>query len=153
MIGRLIKNYGFWFVVLLVIDRITKNLARTQCIQSCKVNQLLTFDFTLNRGISWGMLHSSNDTMFVVVSAIVVLITLGLAGYTFVRWMNNESIAGEILVLAGSISNIVDRALYNGVIDFISISFGTWSFPVFNVADMCIVLGVGIMTLELYKKS
>jgi len=153
MIGRLFKNHGFWFIVLLVIDRVTKNLALTRCTQACKINQLLTFDFTLNRGISWGMLHSNDETTFVVVSGIVVLITLGLAGYTFVRWMNRESIAGEILVLAGSISNIIDRALYSGVIDFILVSFGKWSFPVFNVADMCIVLGVGIMALELYKKS
>jgi signal peptidase II len=40
-------------------------------------------------------------------------------------------------VLAGGVSNIIDRLIYNGVVDFVSL----WQFPVFNLADVFISLG------------
>lgn len=152
MIGRLFKNDGVLFVLAFVIDRVTKYLVLAHCKTPCQINQFLNFNLTLNRGISWGMLNAHDDTMFFIVSGIIVLITVGLACYTFVRWMNYESIVGEVLVLAGSLSNIIDRILYNGVVDFILLSYDDWSFPIFNIADVCIVFGVGLMAVELYKK-
>jgi len=153
MIGRFFKNYGVIFVLAFAADRITKYFALLNCKKACTINQFLTFQLTINRGISWGMFHSNNNMMFFVITGLIILITAGLLFYTFIRWLNGNFIGGEILVLAGSISNIIDRFLYDGVIDFILISHGGWSFPIFNIADVCIVFGVGLMALELYKKS
>ena len=44
------------------------------------------------------------------------------------------------LIIAGAISNIFDRIFYGGVVDYFTLSF----IPTFNVADICIVLGIGI---------
>ncbi len=75
-----------------------------------------------------------------------------LAFYTYLRWRKGFWIGGECFVLAGSLSNIVDRIIYHGVLDFILLSFNTWSWPVFNIADMAIVFGVGIMIIQGYKE-
>ena len=93
------------------------------------------------------------DYQFLVVSIVITGITLALASYTAIRAMNHQLIFGEILVLAGSCSNLIDRFIYGGVVDFILLSYGDWSFPVFNCADVCIVIGIGLMLFEQYGES
>ncbi len=52
------------------------------------------------------------------------------------------------MVIAGSVSNILDRVVYGGVVDFIHVHINGWSFAVFNIADVAIVVGVCIMMLQ-----
>lgn len=49
------------------------------------------------------------------------------------------------LILGGLLGNLVDRIFRNGVIDFLDFRFGTYHYPVFNVADIAIVIGIGLM--------
>jgi signal peptidase II len=58
----------------------------------------------------------------------------------------------EIMVLAGAISNVIDRAFYQGVIDFVHLHIGDWSWPIFNVADVAIVCGILWMIKEQYQE-
>jgi len=144
-----------WFYLLLfigvaILDRVTKYLALTYCGQLEKSDSFVSWHLSFNRGISCGMFHSDNEWQFFAVSIVIAGITLALVSYTVIRYMNYQLIFGEILVLAGSVSNLLDRFLYGGVVDFILLSFGGWSFPVFNCADVCIILGVGIMLFEHY---
>jgi signal peptidase II len=141
------NRIGLWIIIVAVLglaDRVTKLLAQ-KMLTSVQVNSLLSFDFMLNRGISWGMFHDSTDTIFTIVSCLIIIVTAILAGIAYRRYQQGKYIAGELLVLCGSVSNIVDRMLYGGVIDFILLNFGQWTFPVFNLADVYIVVGIGIM--------
>lgn len=144
-----------WFYILLfacvaIIDRITKYLALTYCDHTSNTDSLLSWCLSLNRGISWGMFHSDNEWQFLAISIVITGITLMLASYAIIRYMNHQLILGEVLVLAGSFSNLLDRFMYGGVVDFILLSYNGWSFPVFNCADVCIVVGVGLMLFEHY---
>jgi len=144
-----------WFYIILfacvaILDRVTKYLALTYCDEIPKTDSFLSWCISFNRGISWGMFHSDNEWQFFTVSGIIIGITLILASYTIIRYINYQSIVGETLVLAGSFSNLIDRFMYGGVVDFILLSYGGWSFPIFNCADVCIVLGVGLMLFEHY---
>jgi signal peptidase II len=82
---------------------------------------------------------------------VIIGVTLFLGSYAYHRWHDNKIIIGEVIVLAGGISNLIDRALYQGVIDFIALSWGPLSWPVFNVADVCIVFGVFLMGISVYR--
>ena len=73
--------------------------------------------------------------------------------FTFKKWQQHTSILAELAVLAGAISNIIDRYLYGGVVDFIHAHLGGWSWPIFNVADMAIVLGIFCIFWEQWKES
>ncbi|AMX01637.1 signal peptidase II [Microbulbifer thermotolerans] len=53
------------------------------------------------------------------------------------------------LILGGAIGNLWDRMLLGYVRDFISVYYGGWSFPVFNVADMAISIGAAMLVIEL----
>ena len=145
---RSLWNYVFLFFGIILLDRLSKWYAMQQWQVPLHINQFLTFELAYNRGISWGMFHSSNDFVFVLVSIAIGVVTLIVASSAWIRFMNGQSIIGELLVVAGSVSNLIDRALYGGVVDFILLSYGDWSWPVFNFADMAIVLGVGVMIWE-----
>ncbi len=146
-----LAQYSLLFLSVLLVDRITKNMALCYLHDRIQVNSFLSYDLVLNRGISWGIFHDSSNYLFLAVSVGIACIIAGVGFYTFIKWMNREYVIGELLVLAGATSNLLDRILYHGVVDFILCSCGSWSWPVFNVADACIVIGVGIMLIESYS--
>jgi signal peptidase II len=138
---------------IFAIDRWTKLWALTQCVQPKLFNQYFSCALTFNRGISWGVFHSDDSHVFVMVSGVIAIITVSLAFYAFIRYEQKYSILGETLIIAGSLSNIFDRFYYKGVVDFIEFSYADWVWPSFNVADSCIVLGVIIMLWQSLRSS
>ena len=148
---RSVWRYALLFFGIIGIDRISKWWAIDTLAIPYQVNQFLSFELVYNRGISWGLLHSTSDTLFAVVSIVIALVTLAVAISAWIRFMNGDAILGELLVVAGSCANLIDRVLYGGVVDFILLSYGQWSWPVFNIADAAIVVGVAIMLWEYYR--
>lgn len=56
--------------------------------------------------------------------------------------------AGLALVASGALGNVVDRVWHGYVIDFISVHYGDWYFPAFNIADIAITVGAGLLILD-----
>jgi signal peptidase II len=142
-----IFSYCAFFLITLIIDRITKKLALIYAQQPIEITSFLSFDLVFNKGITGGMLQAKSMYAFVALTVSVLFISVALAYYMYQRWKYNNYIIGEVLTLSGAVSNIFDRFMYEGVIDFIHISFFGWSFPIFNLADVYIVMGVFIMFL------
>ena len=59
--------------------------------------------------------------------------------------------AGLVLVLAGAIGNLIDRAALGYVIDFISVHWREYYFPAFNVADASISIGAACLIVDFFK--
>ena len=133
---------------LFFIDRITKLLALDLLATPYKISHFLSFELTFNTGISWGMLHGWSSATFATVTVMTCAITAAVLWYAGVRYRHGYGVMGEVLVVSGSVSNIFDRFTHQGVIDFIYIHVGSWHWPLFNLADACIVLGVMIMIIE-----
>src|SRR5438477_11783049 len=90
-------------IAVFIIDRASKLYALFTCYdQPCLVNKFLSFDVTFNRGISWGILHSGTDTVFMIVLFVNSCITALLAWYAYHRFIHNNSILGESLIIIGS---------------------------------------------------
>jgi signal peptidase II len=144
-----INKYIILATTIFIIDRATKLAALVWCADSAyTVNSFLSFEVVFNRGISWGMFHSQNDALFFIVSVIIALITVALCWHAYQRYMQGNFIFAEVCIIAGSCCNLIDRVFYGGVIDFILLSYGNLSWPVFNIADAVIVLGVGLFILQ-----
>jgi signal peptidase II len=138
-----------------IVDRFTKWYALTSFQEKYSATSWLSFDLVFNRGISFGLFHSDSSTLFSLVTLVIILITGILFWYTV--WQGKivlstgqcekgHSILGQMLVLSGALSNIIDRFFYGGVIDFIMLTVADYTpFGIFNVADVCIVVGVGLM--------
>lgn len=101
-----------------------------------------------NSGAAWGIL-SGNMIFFYIITL--------LAGVLFYFLLKDTNLktkklytAGIILMIAGGIGNFIDRLLFQEVVDFIDIDlFSYTSFPIFNVADMCLVVGVILFSLDI----
>jgi len=145
--------YVLLFSILFLLDRVTKFFMLQHGTQEIRVTPFLSFSLSINRGVTWGLFHSANTVIFVFVALLTAVVIGLLAAYSFFRWRSGFSVWGETIALAGALSNLVDRIMCGGVVDFIFFSYGRFSWPIFNVADMCIVAGIGIMLFGLYAKE
>ncbi len=66
---------------------------------------------------------------------------------------NFRNVLAFSLVIGGLVGNLIDRIIYGHVIDYIAFSFGNYNFPVFNLADIAIVVGVGLLFIATLKKE
>lgn len=140
--------YASLFIGIMVVDRVSKWLIVYSGITACKVTAWLSWCLHYNRGVSWSFLHAEDTKLFILVSLLVACITGIVAWHAYTHLHHGFPIYGQLMVLAGSCSNLLDRALYGGVIDFIHMHIGDWSFAVFNIADVAIVVGVCVMFLQ-----
>ena len=135
----------FFMTILFAIDRISKYWAITCCIDRVDITSFIACESVSNRGISWGLLHEPTGPYFGAITTVIIIVTLLIACVAYNRWQRGAHIIGELLIITGSVSNIIDRFWYDGVIDFIEVFWGGWMFPVFNCADVWIVIGVALL--------
>lgn len=150
-----IRSKKMYLVVasfIIALDQLVKQYIMSS-LPHYTLNNYFSIDLVFNRGISWGLLHSDNPTVFACVNSAVLFVIASLIIHSIVRMMQKNCIIGEVMVFAGAVSNYIDRYYYGGVIDFISISYQDWCFPVFNLADIFIVCGVMLMLLLQWRKS
>lgn len=147
--GRALFGYIVLVFSIFTIDRITKYIMLV-IEEPYRVNEYIAFTLQYNRGISWSLFHSESTFVFAFLTALIALCIGAFCLYAFVRYHNNFGITCELMVCAGAFSNLLDRFLYGGVIDFILLSYKSWSWPVFNIADLAIVVGLCGMMMTGY---
>lgn len=133
-------------LILFIIDRLSKYLALAYLSEGffCCQNWLGLKTF-LNEGIAFGY------PMPVVISlalSFIIIIALGVAAIRNYHNYTAIIILSIALIIIGAVSNLLDRLYFGQVIDFINV--GPW--PVFNLADIFIVLGAGIIIVTKLKK-
>lgn len=140
--------YGALFAFIFFADRLSKWWALDNLSEQGRfINQFLSFELVYNRGVSWGLFNSQNPMAFVLVSGVIALIMVLLIIHAIMFYRSGYSIVGHVAALAGAASNMMDRFCYGGVVDFIVLSVGDWSWPIFNVADAGVVVGVIIIMI------
>jgi len=145
--------YWLFGIVLFVIDRAMKVWALHNLSEPLRVNQWCSLELMLNRGISLGLFHFDNRVGFFAISLLVFAILFFISVWTLRVYRRGEKIIGQTLIIVGGVSNILDRILYGGVIDFIVLTYNNWHLPVFNGADLLIDVGVFILVLQGMRKK
>ena len=115
------------------------------------ISNFLNFSYAQNTGVAFSMLDEQGDAGRWGLS-IVAMIAGVLVLYFFWRTpRSDDRLLGSLaLLLAGIAGNVVDRLRLGFVIDFIDVQFGSWHYPTFNVADMAICIGAGLLILDLF---
>lgn len=105
------------------------------------------FDYVLvwNTGISYGLL----DGMPVWAVGLVMLVAIAALAFWWFRADSNLVRVGLALCIGGALSNALDRVLYGAVADFFHLHWGSWSFYIFNLADVAITAGVVLLIADL----
>ncbi|MFB5677499.1 signal peptidase II [Paenibacillus terreus] len=99
-----------------------------------------------NQGAAFGILQGQRE-LFIVITVVVVI---AIVWYMRKTVRNGQKLLpfGLSLVLGGAIGNFLDRAVAGEVVDFARFNFGSYTFPIFNIADSAIVVGVAIIILD-----
>lgn len=146
-----IKLFLVFFLVLLT-DQITKILVinnSSVIFNKEIIKDFFYLTFVKNYGGAWGIFEGNR----------VLLLICGLIGIvTIVHLIKKESLSnfGCIyygLLLGGILGNIIDRVVYGYVIDFLNFYIFSYDFPVFNVADIGIVIGVFLLIIEMCRSE
>lgn len=138
------------FTVVLLLDLWTKHLALTNlALYSTKpvIPNLMNLTLVFNPGAAFGMFGGLPDgirqaTLFgVTIFALLILL------WFMFKEAKDDSVSLTALsaVLAGAIGNLVDRARFGSVVDFLDFYFGSYHWPAFNIADSAISIGVAIV--------
>jgi signal peptidase II len=131
-------------VLVFVVDQLTKSLAVAylQPAGSIPLVGFLRLSYVENRGAAFGVLQ--NQTFFFILVGVLVVGGL-LASYRYLPTVSPLLNLCLGLQLGGALGNLVDRVRQGYVVDFVDL---TW-WPVFNVADSAIVVGVCVMAYYL----
>ncbi len=104
-----------------------------------------------NKGAAWGLFRNLPEGMrvpfFLLISlvAVVVIVTI------YRRTQEDQRLLRVALtfILGGALGNLIDRIHYGYVVDFIDWYYQTWHWPTFNVADVAISTGVGLLLIDM----
>ena len=108
---------------------------------------IFTIEYIRNYGAAFNILSGSR----LFLSLISIISTIILMYFIFIREDKRINNYGLSFIVAGSIGNGIDRIIYGYVIDFIKIKF--INFPVFNIADIAINIGILIMIINYFKNK
>lgn len=87
-------------------------------------------------------------------SALFILIAIGVLFYIDRFIVTDASHFLYLsLIIGGILGNLIDRLLYGEVLDFLSFRFGSYYFPIFNLADTFICIGVFLLIIEYYRSG
>ena len=147
---------SFLALVILAADQISKFAVYRFTFAGSNhilIPGLLNLVHTSNPGVAFGLLANSQSPwlakMLIVFSVAVIgllvwLLATGRAGGRLGQ-------CGLALILGGATGNVLDRVLRRSVTDFIDFHVGNFHWYTFNVADSAIVIGAGLVILELFR--
>lgn len=101
-----------------------------------------------NRGAAWGTFGGYQDILL----GIRILLIAGMLAYLW-RLRSHPALQFFLcLVIAGALGNVIDYFLYGHVIDMLHFKFGNYHFPVFNIADSAVCVGIcGILLISFWQ--
>ena len=150
-----LRRIGF-IVLIVLLDQGTKHLAVSSLEPNQPMAVLPSVEFVLsyNKGISFSFLQFVNDAQRWPLVGLSILAS-GLLGWWLSRVPHGRPVMamGLALIVGGALGNMLDRARMGSVIDFVHVSYESWSFAVFNFADAVITMGVVAILASTYLET
>ncbi|MFO7551778.1 MAG: signal peptidase II [Haliea sp.] len=145
---------GAWYalaLLIIVLDQLAKGMAEQYLEYGRPLVLTSWFNLTLqyNPGAAFSFLSDAGGWQRYFFSAIAVVISAIL-----VLWLYRLPATQRLLplslalILGGAIGNLWDRVVLGHVVDFISVHYGGYFFPAFNIADSAITVGAALMILD-----
>jgi signal peptidase II len=149
-----VAHWPWLAVSVLLADQATKRLVEHELEPGAMrsiIPGLFNLVHTENRGVAFGILADTRALWLVW-----FLVGFSLTAMLLLIWLlNRDRVAslrgrlGAALILGGAAGNVLDRLLRQSVVDFLDFHLGRYHWPAFNVADLAIVVGGGLLLLAL----
>ena len=134
--------------VTIIVDQLTKFLVVKYMTLGQSISVIDNFLYITshrNEGAAWGILQGKMIFFYVVTLVVIGLVIL---------WIRKLDIKKEkllvialSLILGGALGNFIDRVMYQHVVDFINTYIFGYDFPIFNIADSALCIGVFLMAV------
>ena len=141
---------------LFSIDRLSKmyllNLQSSGVDIDFYIFSFLNFYLVWNTGIGFGLISMDSNIYYHLLTLVIFLVNIGLIFFL----IKTNGIYSYLIaiVIGGSLGNLVDRAYYYAVPDFIDLHINNYHWFIFNVADIFITVGIiGLIITEIFKKE
>jgi len=139
------KGYYLLFLVLVLLDQFSKQIfiSSFDVGQSIIINSYLSWTYLQNTGAAFSILADGGEVQKAFLLSVSVLVSV-----IVILWIHKTSeyhrqkLFGQFLLLSGAVGNLIDRAQYGYVVDFIDMHVNGVYWPVFNLADSFIFIGV-----------
>ena len=143
--------------ILVVADQLVKWLVAAQLQIGERIVVLPFFDLVRwhNTGAAFGIFSGASgwqNGLFLVLGLVLVAFLVSMMR-TAANGGDGWWALGLSLMVGGAVGNLVDRVARGYVLDFVSLHYGGWRFPAFNVADAAITFGVGMVLVHLLRHS
>lgn len=129
----------------IIVDQITKFLASIYLDNIDIIPGFFSLTYVENKGAAWGILN--NSTIVLVGISVIVLLIISKYISSTIEF-TKSSVVSYGLLIGGIFGNLIDRIFRGFVIDFFNFNILGYHFPVFNIADTMIVIGVILMFIE-----
>jgi signal peptidase II len=137
-------------VPVVLLDQLTKWLVLADLMdppRTIVVTGFFNFVLVWNRGVSFGMFNADSAWGPILLSGLALIISVCLV--VWLRRVASPLVATAIgLVLGGAIGNVIDRARFGAVADFLDFHAFGYHWPAFNVADSAITIGVALLLYD-----
>lgn len=130
-------------ISLILVDQISKIIVKEKFTSAIE-RGIIGINLIENTGMAFGF--NSGNTKNIILTSLILLIVINFIRNQKERIDENTAVA-IALILAGGISNLIDRITRGGVVDFISLK----NFAIFNIADCYIVIGWILLIIFLIK--
>lgn len=143
-------------VAIIVVDQLSKVWALEVVGPKSPWNILPFFDLTLafNTGAAFSFLANAGGWQTWLFNGLALVVTLLLS-----HWLTQTSRGARLLpiayalVIGGAWGNVIDRIRLGKVVDFFDFYWGQYHWPIFNVADIAICVGVGLLILDSVRQQ
>ncbi|MFQ6676504.1 MAG: signal peptidase II [Fidelibacterota bacterium] len=130
-------------VLAVLADQVTKHLARSYLAPHEPIPVLGSFfrlTYVENSGIAFGINFDGGPLIFTITSVVATAVVIGYS------WkLRNRELPLRLslaLIAGGAVGNVIDRLFFGKVVDFLDFSVAGFHWPVFNVADSCVTVGI-----------
>ena len=142
------KKVGILSLLVIFIDQLVKIIisSNMKLYESINIFNNINITYVQNKGAAFSILNG-NVLLLIIISFIILY-------YLYLYILKEKKYENiSILLIGGIISNLSDRIFRGYVIDFIDIKIFNYNFPIFNIADICIVLGTIFLIIKILKEK
>ena len=148
------ENVYKWVVLVFALDQILKIIIQKTMNLYQEISiipKFFSLVYVKNSGAAFSILEDA--TLLLIVISVLFIIVIDKTIKKEEPNLNKLSILSLGMIIGGIFGNLIDRILYRSVIDFISFTFGSYHFPIFNIADIGITVGVFLLFIDYLRKD
>lgn len=148
-----IKEIYIFAVIFFVVDQIIKIFLSSKMIVNQSfilIKNFLSITLVHNKGAAFSILTGSRFLLIIIALLVLAVLVIYIKKQDVIDYIDAFAYS---LLIGGTLGNLMDRIVHGYVIDYISLGFGEFYFPIFNFADICIVGAVIIMLIKMVKES